>query len=1340
MKCSSLALGLEGLQHYNYSTLWLEQGNYTLPDKEVIDSNGSYRFVWLTGIVIRSIDTSSLSSNKLQLSATVQCENGFGLSFIYVTNITLRGIKFVGCGALQNTTSKIPNASNFEEAIFALYFLYCSTVTLQYVTIRDTPGTGMVMYGTIGKNEITNCSFISNSVKVGLSGGGGLYIEFPYCVPNPHGDHLDCSKASNVPFWYVSNSVYYITSCHFHNNTARVKNHEDYTFILPHRQTHLAFGRGGGLSVYYKGNCTNNIVQVSNVNFTSNTALWGGGLFIEHQDNSYKNMFILESSSFTGNEVLYKSDQTKGTGGGAVRLGYIFFGGAHVSSNSITFIDVNFEQNKAYFGGGLSFYTPKEPEFVTNLLEFQNCTWTSNVARVGSAVDLALWHATHSGAVIRPTFTNCTFVINNGSYTHKYESYSVGIGAFYSDSIPVLFTEFVKFESNQQSALACIGTIISFESGCEAIFFNNSGRNGGAIALMGLASLEVSNETKLKFINNSAAVKGGAIFGASVGNRDLISSRNCFVRYCDLEITPTEWSSTFVFEGNTANSKTNSIFATSLLSCLWGGAYGSTTDEADNVFCWNSNDTHPKQWIYSTNCSNEILTSPAIFVANSSENTMVSLSVFPGISKSLPFYTQDDRDHNVTDLTVMTASIIRETDQLDTYIDSSSLYISDNAVKLHGKPDTTAKVKLETIDLRVISYSFKVEFSECPLGMIFVSDTVAGKSASECRCAGDSMYGSLVKCNYNQSKLLRGAWFGKINSNSNKYVAGLCPYISSLTSGNEQLYTLPQDYVDLCKHVNRTGALCGHCLPNYGPIVNGGENFDCHYCPPSVTQINWIFYLLTEFFPIFVFFLIVVLFNISVTSGPANSFVFFAQVLTTVYKIDGDGTIQLDSITSHADTLKAFYVIPYDIWNQKFFQPLLPKFCITPSITTLQLITAGYVTAFFPLLLVIIFSFFVWAYGKGFGPVVCLCRPLHTFSSRFRRMWDLQESMTHALATFILVSYSRFTFVSFLLLVNVPLFNSTSSVTDVLYYDGTIQYLGPDHIPYLVASVFVLLTFVAIPPLLLIGPSIILLIKRSIERVYRSFQLPTFLIPGALLSQFLNAFHGCYKDGTGGENGNGDYRWFAGFYFLLRVVLYLVYASTPNWFLQYVVQQLVCIIALMAFVILQPYKRMLFNLVDSTIFAILAAISTLSMYNYYLTKLGEHLSSWAFAVQYVLIFVPLVYISIYSMQRVCKKLHQYQHYFIRRSVLLNEVTADVDDMLDYTDNERRYRDVDDSYQKRSSNCSSSGAKSTRNGSESHSLLPNQEDVEESACDTCKIQKNDSYGSAAETEFTSINSE
>jgi hypothetical protein len=446
-----------------------------------------------------------------------------------------------------------------------------------------------------------------------------------------------------------------------------------------------------------------------------------------------------------------------------------------------------------------------------------------------------------------------------------------------------------------------------------------------------------------------------------------------------------------------------------------------------------------------------------------------------------------------------------------------------------------------------------------------------------------------------------------------------------------------QDLEKVCTN-NRTGTLCGKCATNFAPVVNT-DTFQCVECRPEQEKYNWLIFLITEYVPITIFFFIVIIFNISVTSGPANAFVFFAQTITPIVKLQADRSIPLSSF---ARALQTSYTIPYNIWNLNFFRSVLPPFCISRHITVLQYISTEYISAFYPFLLVTVFYIAVSLYSRGIQPLVCLFQPIHRCFLKFRNIWNLERSVLHSLATFLLLSYTKFTLVSFILLKSAPLVNSTGSVqATVVYYDGSVEYLSKEHIPYVVVSVVVLFVFVILPPVILIMPSINHGLQKLIKKYIKiEHDLPFFNL-GPSWQQFLNAFHGCYKDGTGQDENHAqhtsnttDLRWFAGAYFLLRLVSFAIYAFAMDWFLQMVLQQVLYTVSLFGFAVLRPYKKDIYNNVDSAVFANLAIINTLLMYNFYYVHESFPV---LMIVQYILIICPLFFISAYVIHYLAKK-------------------------------------------------------------------------------------------------------
>uniref|UniRef100_A0A1X7U7E6 Uncharacterized protein n=1 Tax=Amphimedon queenslandica TaxID=400682 RepID=A0A1X7U7E6_AMPQE len=343
----------------------------------------------------------------------------------------------------------------------------------------------------------------------------------------------------------------------------------------------------------------------------------------------------------------------------------------------------------------------------------------------------------------------------------------------------------------------------------------------------------------------------------------------------------------------------------------------------------------------------------------------------------------------------------------------------------------------------------------------------------------------------------------------------------------------------------------------------------------------------------------------TVTSGPLNAFVFFAQV-TSVIKVDADGMIPLQNVTRQ-------YL---NIWNMDFRTGFIKQFCLRSSFNTMDIFLLRYGEALYPLILLCIIVGVISLYNKGFRVVVLLLRPFHYCLARFQQWSNLQPSITGGIAIFIVISYTKFTLLSLLLLTPGGLYNSTGDqVTSVHYYSGDVDFPSKK---YLIPAIIVLATFGLIPPLLLIYPSLL----RLFERLSCWKLNLTKLYPFPKLAMFMDEFYGCYKDG---RDRKLDCRWFAGFYFILRIILFVVYGFTDQWHTQYLFQILLFIVVAFLFAFIRPYRKDWLNNLDCCMFLILASISTFSLYNLIQTRIGSNLNPYAFAIQYILIVVPLLY-------------------------------------------------------------------------------------------------------------------
>ena len=1334
--CISLELAFRCvhlLPHITDVTVLISSGSYVLPANRSLTTFDG----WSEGIAIEGV----LLNNSNDSGVIITCETGAGLSFVNSANITLRNLNITGCGQLQNSTSRnffiFKQSAEFLKISTGVYFLLCRDVTIISTTISKTNGTGLVMYSTVGEVTIQHSYFQNNSMSSETQeGGGGLYIEFGYCLA---GDTSCANGDPNVPINFTSGAHYTIADCVFEHNVGSVSSSsERSTFILPQKSDHYAFGRGGGLSVFFKGIAQHNIIIVNNSVFSNNRALWGGGIFLDHQDSVSMNQFSVYNTILDSNYLFHKSSHKRGTGGGGSRVGFIFFNDAHVYNNSIHFENCRFVNNKAYFGGGLSFYTAREPQTSTpsNSLDFTRCEWTSNVARAGSALDLSVWHPSTHGAVVNVGFNNCRFESNRGSYTSA-KGQLRGIGAMYLDSIPIEISGSTVFNNNTHSALAAGNTGIYFESGSDTSFTNNSGHNGGAISLMGFAFLEMGNHSSIAFINNTAHFYGGAIFGQSIGEHDLISSRNCFIRYYDIISLPQQWECKFYFEGNKANEKPNSIYATSLLPCLWGSVYGSVEANASEVFCWN--DT---VWNYTTsNCEDQIQTSAARFTEQS------ELTVIPGKIHTLPVTMVDDRDSDVTSATVFSARSLSS----NLEIDSSSEYISNDQIKVFGRPYSNASFTLSTVDPRVVDTTVKVHIQPCPLGMY--TKQIDQTQSVTCKCNGT--FNGHVSCNPDtfSTSIKSGYWIGPYtptSSNKTYVVVGACPYCSTplnLDLGNCTINN------NICNSLNRRGTLCGKCEHGYSPSVNA-FGLVCANCSDISPLWSLFILIFRDLGLIAVLFFLFFFFDIKIVSARANALMFFAQVVPIAFTIDAAGTLQVFKNNTRTQMiLTGMYKVPLSVFNLDLDWFSL---CLSPNLSPLAFISLGYVIAAFPLLLILIVLCVSEMNDYGVRPVRCLLLPLQYLMHRFHQRFRIKANLAHTFATFLQLSYTRFTLVSFFLLNRTPVYDNGGHAIGpgVVYYDGTLDYLRGGHIKYFLIAMVVMLIFVILPPVVLFNPivngkKLVNCVKGHIHKL-ASFNKPkqtqqdegerelvsavtrtevsiqelvancdtittegsteptrnsdtttqsdpdmencqgvivpnhnhpttdTTRLSGFYL--FLETFHGEFKDGSQDREGSGekksDRRWFAGLYFALRFAVFAVFAFTTNRFMQLAFQQFICIFALIMFLTFRPYKKKkdFYNKVDAFMFAVLILLNTFTMYNFYLNEAKGRPIKAVFIFQFLLIFGYLLFSICFIVYR--WRLKRRRRSNVQQGQVNNVLrpydNAETDNLLETADERRSY--------------------------------------------------------------------
>ena len=249
-------------------------------------------------------------------STIIECNDDAGFGFINASNINISELTLSGCGELRNSTTLNTGSNATFRA--ALYFLNVVKVIIESVTVINSNGMGVAMYDVTGNVIVRNSTFRNNSVLSHelyvYPGGGGFTIGFTFCKPGMVStSSSECEVSTN------NNSLYSFYNCMFQSNIATIVD-TTHTYSFSNQQ----FGKGGGLSVFFKGKAFNNTVTINSCAFTDNHAIWGGGFHSDIIDHSRNNTVNIINSTFDCNQCTFnnitKSPFSVKTEGGAIRI------------------------------------------------------------------------------------------------------------------------------------------------------------------------------------------------------------------------------------------------------------------------------------------------------------------------------------------------------------------------------------------------------------------------------------------------------------------------------------------------------------------------------------------------------------------------------------------------------------------------------------------------------------------------------------------------------------------------------------------------------------------------------------------------------------------------------------------------------------------------------------------------------------------------------------------------------------------------------------------------------------------------------------------------------------
>ena len=825
-----------------------------------------------------------------------------------------------------------------------------------------------------------------------------------------------------------------------------------------------------------------------------------------------------------------------------------------------------------------------------------------------------------------------------------------GQGLVYMNGVKIEVAQylFIVCRGSSQGIVA-VDAEIHIESESDFRILDCVASHGGGIALLGESYIRISDDVHLEFVNNYAFNRGGAIY-ANFVHRQANLVATCFLKFDNFESKRLN----ITFLNNFARMEGHSIYVTDIKICqqsqLFKGleVVSTRNNTINHIFefspfcfipvgCASTCEQGTNEYHCSTH--GQVVSAPSQ-VEGSSSMLRQTKAFIPGKETSPLFETVKDDIGNVVS-TVFTVQIVPKDSAIK--VNPFSNFTSDFRIILHGTPlnqtsipltnssrlHEVATLILQSVDNSDLLALVDIEMHCCPPGYIFTDEDGLGT----CICAASGVQG-LLECKQDtfQAVLEKDHWAGYLQSDSTTLHScnGLKLFTASCPPGycSPSVQLLPQNQSKelledlLCAPNNRKGVLCGECMEGHSMPANlNGLNLVCTKCDGALSRAGILVWIVSEWLPMLILLVIMLVFNVDLISGRLNSFLLFAQLLS-ISNIRGEVDIGIWGYTWFVKINRFLY----GIWNLEFFGILLPPYCFTPtaSISTLQMLLLNYSIGLFPLTVTIVLV----VLDRSAEKWIC-CHPVDRCLRRLRR-WKMKVSKEisydRALADFVILGFTRFMVTSAFILVKQNITAYDGVTESRVWWQGSTHYGSADHIGSLIPAIIIVLVFVLLPSFLLLAlplfPQIVgRLIFYSKIKCVKKFQfIPTFcsnVYTDRWVYHFVNVLQGCYKD---------RFRCFASFFLFYRIIQLSAVIFTPRAEDALFIQLLAALIFLLLIAACQPYKKKTLNTVDVLITADYALILLLGMHK---SKESTPLpyKQACSVIQLVLSYLPLLYLA-----------------------------------------------------------------------------------------------------------------
>ena len=941
---------------------------------------------------------------------------------------------------------------------------------------------------------------------------------------------------------------------------------------------------------------------ISNCSFTENVNLhtvttcphgrfiepqgFGGAVDIKLLTKNSTTNILIEGSAFKLNKAIY---------GGAVCMSFSGIDSTHM----LSFARSRFESNMGcYHGGAVSIRTNTDLEHYNESnvghVSFDGCTFLNNRGYWGGAI--SVYRCRSCGDIIFSA-SNSTWFHNNAWSS----GFAVAIGGNQTDT-----------ESKNRFAIVKLHIVASF-SNCSFIDNTNSGyyQNSNAIGSLALTSTEVtiSGDTCFESNYGTSLLMKSLSQGTFIGNitfKDNFGINGGAIHLVDGSHIHLNLTASILFTGNHAVVRGGAIYSAPIyesyghppVPCLL--QFENGLDNVNVTFerniASNADQSiyigNPRQcnstlllnfFVYTPPMPNQVQTAPnRITFTTTPKLENDTLTIMLGEKFFLNPTVTDDYGQSSTGFGYLALLSMSNGEYLDslnfTLVGPSSLgidnYTQNNQFFIRG-PDSTAEFVLEFLYEKVSSYrsgsaQVRVEVVPCKIGYYYSHDT------EKCECVD---YSSVI-CHEPSVCIQQGYWYDEVGkmavpcpTRNCDYSNGECPQLTEqcpTSPGYCSNITSPDN---VCRE-GRGKYLCSGCKEGYA------FNFGAFLCTPDSTcqAQNAIFVMfgVLAYWLLFIGVLLVILtLQLQVGSGFMYGLVYYFSVVTLFTDTIGNSPFL---------RVVADFSISMTQLDTRIVTEFLP-ICFARDMNALHHLMLRYVTPMFiigVIVGIILFSRY------------CKCP---------KRISLAENSPIHAICLLVLFSYTSLSHTSFQVLRPVVIGGSVKvqAAPDTPYFD-------PKH--HLLYALFALTIeiFIALPI------CVLLTLAPCLSKIPKVNFVKLRLMP------ILDEFQACYRP---------KYRWFAGFYFLARQLMFLA-SIIPQYDLPQsnLVLQCLSAVVLLIHTSFQPYKERWLNILDTIFLTDILLFSVYASISVSLVQLSGLNLLFHKVTPYVLLLVPTCYLFL----------------------------------------------------------------------------------------------------------------